>query len=454
MFESFDPTHETIVHRRTALGRRVDCWSWKVVDLTESPARRKFLRYVASAAVGAAVAGGSAYFLEGGTRDKVGSLSQQVNALQVQNSGLRDQITTLQSEVSSLSQQATSGVLGYVFGSGGQYAAIDLSTQRPLAASDVTQLDGKNLFFANSRLDSSNRVWAGEFKTGKVYTIDPIRASLVSTIQLPGRWAIIIIDLDPAGKYAYALNLLVAPNASDADLASLKVKPEDIAPSVVYKIDTSTQQVVASLEVERFGCDIAVAPDGKFLYIPNQLNKLVTVIDLSTFQVIDSISGETTNGQIGGSMITLSPGGKWLFLEQSPSHNWSGVDIEGPNAEVVIDPSSRKIVKSIPLDESPGIDEFSPDGKYSTVTLRTKVVIIDTNTLEIAATVPVNGPGTLTYSPDSRFAYVPSRKDNKVVVIDLTNFKQVNSIDLPFAPSVIIPYDPKGHLGYKLLPVS
>ncbi len=379
-----------------------------------------------------------------------------MNTLQIQNAGLLNQITTLQSEVSSLSQQATSGVLGYAFGSGGQYAAIDLTTQRPVVASDVTKLDGKNLFFANSRLDSSARAWAGEHNTGNIYVIDPIRAALVGTVQLPGRWAFLIIDLDPAGKYAYALNLLVAPKVSDADFASLKVKPEDIAPSVVYKIDTSTQQVVGSLQVERFGCDIAISPDGKFLYIPNQLDKLVTVIDLNTFQVVDSITGEVpSNEQIGGSMITASPGGKWIFLEQAPSHNWPvPIDIEGSNAEVVIDAASRKIVKSIPLDEPPGIDEFSPDGKYTTVTLRTKVAIIDTNTLEIAATVPVNGPGTLTYSPDSRFVYVPSGKDSKVVVIDLTTFKQVNSIDLPFAPSVIIPYDPKGHLGYKLLPVS
>ncbi|MBI2649440.1 MAG: hypothetical protein HYW93_07305, partial [Thaumarchaeota archaeon] len=288
----------------------------------------------------------------------------------------------------------------------------------------------------------------------KVYVIDPIRASLAGTIQLPGRWAVIILDLDPAGKYAYALNLLVAPNASDADLSTLKAKVEDIAPSVVYKIDTSTQQVVGSLEVERFACDIAISPDGKYLYIPNQLDKLVTVVDLNTFQIADSISGEASNEQLGGSMITLSPGGKWLFLEQSPSHNWSAVDIQGPNAEIIIDPASRKIVKTIPFDESPGINEFSPDGKYTTVTLRTKVAIIDTNTLEIAATIPVNGPGTLTYSPDSKFVFVPSRKDSKVVVIDLTTFKQVNSIDLSFPPSVIIPFDPKGRLGYKLLPVS
>ena len=116
-----------------------------------------------------------------------------------------------------------------------------------------------------------------------------------------------ILDIDPAGKYAYVLNLIVAPSATDAALAATTVKPEDIAPSVVYKIDTSTQQVVGSLQVGRFACDIAISPDGKFLYLPNQLDKLVTVVDLSTFQVVDSISGEVSpNGQMGGSMDTAS----------------------------------------------------------------------------------------------------------------------------------------------------
>jgi len=421
--------------------------------MAENTDRRGFLRYVASAAVGAVLSGGVLYALEGGTRDNVVSLSQQLNALQSRNSVLTQQLTSLQSEVSSLAQQ-TSGVLGYVFG-GGSFAAIGLSTGKPVAVSQIAELNGKGLWFVNSRLDSSNRAWAGEHKTGKVYVIDPVKASLVGTVQLPGRWSIMILDIDPAGKYVYVLNLIVAPSATDAALAATTVRPEDIAPSVVYKIDTSTQQVVGSLEVGRFACDIAIGPDGKFLYVPNQLEKLVTVVDLSTFQVVDSISGEVSaNGQIGGSMITLSPAGKWLFLEQAPSHNWSGIDIEGPNAEIIVDPSTRKIVKSIPLDESPGIDEFSPDGKYAIVTLRTKVAIIDTSTLEIVAQVPVNGPGTLSYSPDSRFAYVPSGKDSKIVIIDLSSFRAVDSIDLPFAPSVIVPYDPTGRLGYKLIPVS
>ena len=421
--------------------------------MAENPERRTFLRHVASAAIGAVLAGGGVYLLEGGTRDSVVSLSQQLTSLESRNSLLAQQLTTLQSQVSSLAQQ-TSGVVGYAFGAG-SFAAIELSTQKLVAVSQIAELSGKGLWFANSRLDSSNRVWAGEHKTGKVYVIDPVKASLVGSLQLPGRWSIMILDLDPDGKFAYALNLLVAPNATDAALAATTVAPADIAPSVVYKIDTSTQQVVGSVEVGRFACDTAISPDGKFLYLPDQLDNLVTVVDLGTFRVVDTVSGGVSpNGQLGGSMITLSPTGKWLFLEQSPSHNWSGIDIEGPNAEIIIDPSTRKVVKSIPLDESPGIDEFSPDGRYTTVTLRTKVAIIDTNTLEIVAQVPVNGPGTLTYSPDSRFAYIPSGQDKKIVIIDISSFKAVDSIDLPFAPSVIIPYDPTGHLGYKLIPVS
>src|SRR5437867_5822544 len=104
-----------------------------------------------------------------------------------------------------------------------------------------------------------------------------------------------ILDIEAAGKYVYVLHLIVAISATDASLAATTVKPEDIAPSVVYKIDTSTQQVVGSLQVGRFACDIAIGPDGKFLYIPNQLDKLVTVVDLSTFQVVDSISDRKSN---------------------------------------------------------------------------------------------------------------------------------------------------------------
>ncbi len=411
--------------------------------MSEGTPRRKFLKYVGALSVGGALTGGAVYLLGGADRDKVSSLSQQV--------------TAMQSEVSSLTQQvANSGVLGYVFGKN-SYATIDLPRQRLIASSVVTDLAGKGLSYADTRLDSSGRAWAGAVQAGAatVYAIDPARASLVGTVPLLGRWSpLLLMDLDPAGKYAYVLNLLIAPNASDADLATLKANVTDIVPSVVYKVDTASQQVVGSLEVARFACDVGIASDGKYLYLPNQLDTFVTVVDLSTFQVVGSISGGVSPDLPGASMNTVSPGSNYLFIEQNPSHNWSAVNVPGPSAEVIIDTVSRKVVKSIPLDEPPGIDEFSPDGKYCTVTLRTKVAIIDTNTLEIVATVPVNGPGTPTYSPDGRFLLVPAGKDMKVVVIDLTTFKQVNSISLPFAPSVFIPYDPTGRLGFKLLPTS
>ncbi len=411
--------------------------------MTENASRRKFLGYIGGVAVGGVLAGGGVYLLGGGDRDKVSSLSQQV--------------TTLQSEVSSLTQQAAdSGVLGYLFGKN-SYATIDLSRQRLIASSVVTDLAGKNLSFADTRLDSSGRAWAGSVSGGAatLYAIDPAKASLEATVPLPGRWSpALLVDLDPAGKYAYVLNLLIAPNASDADLATLKANVADIVPSVVYKVDTSSKQVVGSLQVARFACDVGIAPDGKYLYLPNQLDKLVTVVDLSTFQVADSISGGVSPDLPGASMNTVSPGSKYLFIEQAPSHNWSGVDIEGPNAEVVVDTGLRKVVKSILLDEPPGIDEFSPDGKYVAVTLRTKVALIDTNTLEIVATVPVNGPGTPTYSPDSRFLLVPAGKESRVAVVDLTTFKETSSIALSFAPSTFIPYDPNGRLTFKLLPAS
>ncbi len=409
--------------------------------MTESASRRKFIGYIGGVALGGVLAGGGVYLLGGGDRDKVSSLSQQV--------------TTLQSQVSSLTQQAAnSGVLGYLFGKN-SYATIDLSRQKLIASSVVTDLAGKSLSFADTRLDSSGRAWAGGVEAGAaaLYAIDPAKASLEGTVPLPGRWSpALLVDLDPAGKYAYVLNLLVAPNASDADLATLKANVADIVPSVVYKVDTSSKQVVGSVQVARFACDVGIAPDGKYLYLPNQLDKMVTIVDLSTFQVVGSISGGVSPDLPGASMNTVSPGSNYLFIEQAPSHNWSGVDIEGPGAEIIFDTASRKVVKTIPLDEWPGIDEFSPDGKYSTVTQRTKVTIISLNTLDIVATVPVNGPGTPTYSPDSRFLLVPVGKESRVSVIDLTTFKEVNSIALSFAPSTFIPYDPSGRLTFKLFP--
>lgn len=421
--------------------------------MTENPSRRNFLRYAASIAVGGALVGSSVYFLDAGTREKVLTQSQQLANLQQEKVTLQERVASLQDELTSATRALSSNVVGYVFGgAGGPFSTIDLTTQSLIATSDVVDLHGVNLSYANSRLDAAGRVWAGESKTGRIFAIDPTTSSVAGTVQLPGRWAFMLLDLDPDGKYAYVLNLLIAPKATDEELSKFEVKVEDIEPSVIYKIDTATQEVVGSLQVERFACDVAIGPDGKFLYIPNQLDSLVTVVDLATLTVVDTIAGEVSGEQIGGSMITLSPGGRWLFLENSPSHNWSKVDIQGQNAEIIIDPSTRKIVKIIPLDEPPGINEFSPDGKYTIVTLSTKVLVIDTNTLEPVAFVPIESPGTLSYSPDSRYAYIPSRKQGDVSVVDLETFQVVKKITLTYGPSTIIPFDLRGVLGYKLFP--
>ncbi len=405
--------------------------------------RRRFLKYIGAAAVGGALIGGGVYALDTSVRDRASSLSQQVASLNKANNGLQNSLTNLQQQNNQL--QLNSGVIGYAFGAGtGQIAAIDLAHQQLISLSDASSLDGKFLWYADTRLDQFNRAWAGEHKTGELFVIDPVKASVAGTVQLPGRWVILIMDLDPQGKFAYVLNLLVAPNASDVDLAATKVKISDIAPSIIYKVDTATLQVVGSVEVARMACDVGISPDGRFLYTPNQLDTLVTVVDLSTFAVVGQIPGTVSGPPIGGSMLSVSPKGDLIFLENFPAHNWSGVDVQGQNAEIVIDAKTQRVIKTIPLDEGPGIDQFSPDGRFCAVTLTSKVAIIDTSTLNIVATPAVNRPGSgPTYSPDSRYLFVPSTGDKTVEVIDLQTFKTVKTLQLPSAAGNIIPRDLK-----------
>jgi len=419
--------------------------------LAEVPSRRRFLRSAGAALAGGAVVGGAAYLLDGGVRTQVSALTNQVAGLNSTNSGLKQQNAVLNQQNNQL--QTSSGVVGYAFGKG-RVAALDLNQQRLISTAPISALADTSLSFAHSRLDGRGREWGGVGKTGQVYAIDPVTAEVVSSIQLPGRWAILLADMDPKGQFVYVLNLLVAPNASDADLAATNVKVADIAPSVLYKIDTTNFAVVGSLEVARFACDTSLSPDGRYFYIPNQLDTLVTILDLSTFKVVDVIRGTTPGEQIGGSMITTSPSGKLIFLENSPSHNWSKIDIQGENSEIVIDSQTRQIVKTIPFDESPGVDEFTPDGRYAIVTLRTKVAIIDTQSLTVVASPAIAGPGRPSYSPDSSFAYVPSSADNSIKVIEMKTFTVSKSIALPSAVNVIIPFDPKGRLGFKLYPAA
>ena len=332
--------------------------------------------------------------------------------------------------------------IGYAIGKG-IVATLDLEDQRLLSVNlnDVIP----PVTYSNHRLNKLGHAWGGDKSSGKAYGIDPVSGDIVGSVNLPGRWSSLLPGIDPKGEFMYVLNLQVAPSVDDEAFMARAYTKDKLVPSPIYKIDTTNPDkgIIAEVEAARFCCDVYV--DDNYIWTADQLDTLVTRIDVNSFTVKDTIPASAIgdDGQnVGGSMLTGSPDGRLLFYERAPAANWSGIDIEGPLEEIVIDAKTLEVIKRIPFKDQgmPIIDEFSPDGKYCSVTHPASVSIFDVEKLEIVGSVPAAGPGLgITYSPDSQFLYIPNRGSSSISVVELDSATVVKEIPLPSAVTDIIP---------------
>ena len=352
-------------------------------------------------------------------------------------------VTNTVTKTEQIEAKSSGATIGYAIGKG-IVATLDLEDQRLLSVSlnDVIP----SVTYSNHRLNKLGHAWGGDKSSSKAYGIDPVSGDIVGSVNLPGRWTSLLPGIDPKGEFMYVLNLLVAPSVEEEAFMAKDFTKDKIVPSPIYKIDTTNPDkgIIGEVEVARFACDVYV--DDNYIWTADQLDTLVTRVDINSFTVKDTIPASAIgdDGQnVGGSMLTGSPDGSILFYERAPAANWSkGIDINGDFEEIVIDAKTLEVIKRIPFKDQgmPIIDEFSPDGKYASVTHPASVSIFDVEKLEIVGSVPAAGPGLgITYSPDSQFLYIPNRGSSSISVVELASATVVKEIPLPSAVTDIIP---------------
>lgn len=387
--------------------------------------RRDFLKYGVGAAVGLGI-GGAGYLT---SNSQVGTLTSELEQVKEKLEGR--------------------GHLGYVFGAEGSIATIDLARGKVLASSGPTWIaDAGRVDWANHYPDKNGNVWGLGRAGGKatVYQVNPSTNEKLTEIPLEGAWRSALAETDVDGKYGYFLNLLVA-KIPDEQLLGARGEVENIAssdtisPSIIYKVDLQSGKIVGELEVPKFCCDVAMAPDGR-LWLTNQLESLLTVVDTNSFTVEEHLAEEYSDW--GGSMVTISPNNDLAFIEVNSGANWSIIDPDifanADGEEMVWDIKAKEIIKRFPLkDSSPRTSEFTPDGKYCVVRTRPASIVYDVESLTEVTKIEIENTGHPAFSPDSTLAYIPNPGDSSVDVFEVGSFKKVDSLKLPYSPSKIIP---------------
>jgi DNA-binding beta-propeller fold protein YncE len=176
-------------------------------------------------------------------------------------------------------------------------------------------------------------------------------------------------------------------------------------------------------------------PVHNLLYVTTELDHSVTIINPTTGKIVGSIP----TGQPESHMLVLSKDGIRGYTANV-----------GPGTVSVLDMMGRKTIAVIPVSRETQRISISNDGRWLFTADQTKpqLAVIDTTSNKIKSWIPLPGTGYGTApTPDGHFLLVAVPPTNQVAVVDLANLKVVRNIDVPRAPQEVL-IRPDGKVAY------
>jgi len=224
------------------------------------------------------------------------------------------------------------------------------------------------------------------------------------------------------------LTVLVATVLFTASLAAQKVRivQTNSAGDNVHLIDPATNKVAGIIEGIEVSHGAGVAPDGKHIYISDESESTLDVVDAKTLKVTNRIplSGHPNNMAVGKD-------GRKVYV---------GI-IQAPGGVDVIDTVALKRIKTVPTKGSIHNAYVTPDGKYVVAgSIQGKTInVIDANTDEPAWTVDMDlgvRPMTFSWNPDGSTKWIFAQLSglNGFAVVDFATRKEIRRIDNPELP--------------------
>jgi YVTN family beta-propeller protein len=237
----------------------------------------------------------------------------------------------------------------------------------------------------------------------------------------------------------------VSLSLAAAQGSKLRIIQTNSAGDNIHIIDPATNKVVGEIKGIEASHGIAVSPDGARIYISEEADKTLTVVDGKTLQVTKQIplSGNPN-------LVDMTPDGRWIYV--AIAQTWDDLS-EFPQIKAnasggvdVIDTVSLQNVKTIPMRGGVHDLNVTPDGKYVIAgTSRgakppaNLMNVIDTRTNEIAWKLlmsPAPSPMAISKNPDGSAKWIFAQLGdlNGFAVVDFATQAKINEIKLPEVP--------------------
>jgi len=194
----------------------------------------------------------------------------------------------------------------------------------------------------------------------------------------------------------------------------------------VHIIDPATNQVVATIEDIEVPHGVAIAPDGKRIYVTDESLSTLDVVDAKSLKVVKRIplSGRPNN----------------VDVAKDGSHVYVGI-AQAPGAVDVIDTSSMTNAKSIAVKGAIHNVYVTPDGKYAVAGSipGATINVIDTHSNTLAWTMNLGAgirPMAFTRNPDgsTKEIIVQLSDFHGFALIDFAARKEIRRVTLPDPP--------------------
>jgi YVTN family beta-propeller protein len=214
--------------------------------------------------------------------------------------------------------------------------------------------------------------------------------------------------------------------AADAPNGKVRIIQTNSAGDNVHVIDPVTNKVVGVIEGIEVSHGAAVAPDGSRIYISDEAQSTLDVVDGKTLKVTNRIplSGHPNN-------IAVGRDGRRVYV---------GI-IQAPGGVDVIDTIALKNVKTVPTKGTIHNAYVTPDGKYVVAgSIQGKTInVIDAKTEEPAWTVEMDlGIRPMAFAANAdgstKWIFAQLTDFNGFAVVDFATHKEVNRIKNPDLP--------------------